>query len=109
MKMLKTLAIALSVVVALVAPAQAADDAPVTVTGTIMCAKCVLNKADATACQDVLVAADKTEYYLVKNAVTEKYGHACKSEKSAVVTGKVIDKDGRKWIEASKIEAPSKG
>jgi len=109
MKMLKILAIALSVVIALVAPAQAGDDKPVTVTGTIMCAKCVLEKADATACQDVLVATDKTEYYLVKNAVAEKYGHACKSEKGAVVTGTVIDKDGKKWIEASKIEEPKKG
>jgi hypothetical protein len=109
MKTLKTLAIALSVVVALVALVQAGDDNPVTVTGTIMCAKCVLEKADATTCQDVLVATDKTEYYLVKNAVTEKFGHACKSEKSAVVTGTVIDKDGKKWIEASKIEEPKKG
>jgi hypothetical protein len=109
MKVLKTLAIALAVVVAMVVLAQAGDDAPVTVTGTISCAKCVLNKADATACQDVLVATDKTEYYLVKNAVTEKYGHACKSEKSAVVTGTVTDKDGKKWLEASKIEEPKKG
>jgi len=108
MNTLKTLAIALAAVAAIVAPVPAADE-EVTVTGTIMCAKCVLNKADATACQDVLVAADKTEYYLVKNAVTGKYGHACKSEKSAVVTGTVIDRDGKKWIEASKIEEPKKG
>jgi hypothetical protein len=109
MQFLKTLAIMLSVVVAVVVLAQAGDDKPVTVTGTIMCAKCVLEKADATTCQDVLVATDKTEYYLVKNAVAEKYGHACKSEKSAVVTGTVVDKDGKKWIEASKIEEPKKG
>lgn len=109
MTMLKTLAIALSIAVAAVALAQAGDAAPVTVTGTITCAKCVLNKADATACQDVLVATDKTEYYMVKNAVTEKFGHACKSEKTAAVTGTVTDKDGKKWIDASKIEEQKKG
>jgi len=109
MKVLKILAIALAIVVALGVLAQAGDDKPVTVTGTIVCAKCMLEKADATTCQDVLVATDKTEYYLVKNAVTEKYGHACKSEKSAVVTGTIVEKDGRKWIEASKIEEPKQG
>jgi len=102
-------AIALSIVLAVVVLAQGGDDKPVTVTGAIMCAKCVLNKPDATACQDVLVATDKTEYYLVKNAVTEKFGHGCKTEKSAVVTGTVTDKDGKKWMEASKIEEPNKG
>jgi uncharacterized protein DUF6370 len=104
----KILAIALLTAVAFVAPALAGDD-QVTVTGTIKCAKCVLNKADATNCQDVLVATDSAEYYLVKNSVAEKFGHGCKTEKAAVVTGKVIDKDGRKWIEASKIETPNKG
>jgi len=104
----KILTIALLAALAFAVPALAGND-PVTVTGTIRCAKCVLNKADAKDCQDVLVAADNAEYYLVKNAVAEKFGHGCKTEKTAVVTGKVFDKDGRKWIEAAKIEAPKKG
>ena len=104
----KLVAMALLAAVAITALALAGDD-QVTVTGTIRCAKCVLNKADAKDCQDVLVAADNAEYYLVKNAVAEKFGHGCKTEKSAVVTGKVVEKDGRKWIEAAKIEEPKKG
>ena len=109
MRTLRTLAIVLSIVAGLTGIALAGDDQPVTVTGDIMCAKCMLTKADATACQDVLVAADKTEYYLVKNAVSEKYGHACKTGKPAVVTGKVMEKDGKMWLEATKIEEPKKG
>jgi hypothetical protein len=106
---LRILAIVLLAAVAFVTPVLAADDTQVTVTGTIKCAKCVLNRTDAKSCQDVLVASDNAEYYMVKNSVTEKLGHSCKSEKTAVVTGKVVDKDGRKWIEASKIETPDKG
>ena len=109
MRTLRNLAVVLAVVVGLFALAQAGDDKDVTINGSIKCAKCMLSKADATGCQDVLVAADNTEYYLVKNKVAEKYGHACKSEKAAVVTGKVMEKDGKKWIEASKIEEPKQG
>jgi uncharacterized protein DUF6370 len=104
----RLLTLMLLAALAFAVPALAGDD-PVTVTGTIRCAKCILNKADAKDCQDVLVAADNAEYYLVKNTVTEKFGHGCKTEKTAVVTGKVFDRDGRKWIEASKIEVPKKG
>ena len=109
MRTLRNLAVVLAVVVGLFVLAQAADEKEVTINGSIKCAKCLLNKADAAGCQDVLVAADNTEYYLVKNEVAEKYGHACKAGKDAVVTGKVMDKDGKKWIEATKIEEPKKG
>jgi hypothetical protein len=105
----KTLAnavFALALVVGLVATAAAEEK---TMSGKIMCAKCALKKADATKCQDVLVVkdGDKTaEYYVVKNAVAEKFGHVCRDDKAAVVTGTVSQKDGKSWIEATKIEAP---
>ena len=103
-------ALVMFVAIGFAALALAGDDAkPVTVSGTIQCAKCLLGKEDATACQDVLVADDKVEYYLVKNAVAEEHGHACKTSKAVVVTGKVTEKDGRKWIEATKIDIPKKG
>ncbi len=95
----------LAVVLALgfiAAPVQAASE--VTVSGNVMCAKCTLKKADAKECQDVLVAKDKTEYYIVKNAVLEKFGHTCTGEKAATVTGMVSQKDGKTWIEPSKME-----
>jgi hypothetical protein len=102
---LTLLALAAFVALALVGPVAAA--AEVTLNGSIMCAKCTLKKADAKECQDVLVVADKdakTEYYLAKNAVLEKFGHTCTGEKPATVTGSVEKKDGKTWITPTKME-----
>lgn len=106
MKAIVTLGLALSMLVALaVSPALAAEE---TLSGTILCAKCKLKKADAKECQDVLVVKAKdgatTEYYVAKNDVTEKFGHGCGKEASAVITGAISEKDGRKWITPSKME-----
>jgi Family of unknown function (DUF6370) len=105
MKTISKLGLALALVVGLVAVAVAADE--VTVTGQVLCAKCALKKADAKECQNVLVVknGDKTdEYYVEKNDVSTKFGHVCKGQKDAVVTGTVTEKDGKKWITASKME-----
>ena len=105
MKMIAKLGLALVLVAGLVAVATAGDET--TLTGNIMCAKCALKKTDATKCQDVLVVEDggkSTEYYVEKNPVAEKFGHVCKNVKPAVVTGKVTEKDGKKWISATKME-----
>jgi hypothetical protein len=79
-----------------------------TFSGTIVCAKCHLKKADAEDCQDVLLVKDAkgetTEYYIEKNKVAEESGDACTLEVKAKVTGTVSEKDGRKWIAPSKIE-----
>jgi hypothetical protein len=93
--------------VGFVASASAAEE---TVSGKVMCAKCSLKKADADKCQDMLVAKDAsgkvTEYYLEKNDILKAYGHTCQGEKPAVVTGSVTEKDGKKWLVATKMEAP---
>jgi Family of unknown function (DUF6370) len=106
MKTIVKLAVALALVVGFVAPAVADE----TVTGKLMCAKCTLKKAGQDNCQDVLVTTDAagkaTEYYVEKNDVAKAYGHTCKGEKPAVVTGAVSEKDGKKWIAATKMEAP---
>lgn len=102
--------LALTAVVALglVAPAVASET---TLSGTIMCAKCKLKKADATECQDVLVvktASNQTEeYYITKNEVAKKFGHNCMGEVATSVTGEVTEKDGKKWIAPSKMEKTS--
>lgn len=109
MKTLTQLALAIALVVGFVAVTAAADEA--TLTGSVVCAKCTLKKADAKECQNVLVVknGDKAgEYYITKNAVAEKFGHVCSGEKQATVTGTVAEKDGKKWITATKIEE-SKG
>jgi hypothetical protein len=106
MKSIGTIALAAFLLVGLVQVTRAADET--TLSGTLMCAKCALKKADASKCQDVLVVKDTagatTEYYIAKNDAAEKAGHQCKSEAKATVTGVVSEKDGKKWIEASKIE-----
>ncbi|HSD30031.1 MAG TPA: DUF6370 family protein [Vicinamibacteria bacterium] len=104
MKTIAKLGLALALVVGLVAAATAGE---ITVSGQVMCAKCSLKKADAKECQDVLVVKDgdkTTEYYVEKNEVLKKFGHVCKGEKAAVVTGTVTEKDGKQWISATKME-----
>jgi hypothetical protein len=103
MKTIARISLALALVLGLVAAATAGEE---TLSGTVKCAKCTLKKADATACQDVLVVTGEKagEYYIQKNAVAEKFGHVCTGEKTAVVTGAVSEKDGKKWIAPSKIE-----
>jgi hypothetical protein len=89
-----------------VAGLSLAADPVVTLSGTVSCAKCTLKKADAKDCQDVLVVTGSQagEYYLVKNAVSEKLGHVCKGSKAVSATGVVSEKDGKKWLAATKLE-----
>jgi hypothetical protein len=97
--------LALALVVGLTGVAIAADT---TLTGSVMCAKCTLKKADAKECQDVLVVKDAKgaakEYYIAKNDVSEKFGHTCTGEKPATVVGAVAEKDGKTWVTATKME-----
>ena len=106
MKTIARLAVALALVVGFVSTAVAEE----TLTGKLMCAKCTLKKADQDKCQDVLITKDDagkaTEYYVEKNDIAKAYGHTCQGEKPATVTGTVTEKDGKKWIAASKMEAP---
>lgn len=85
--------------------AFAADE--LTLTGELVCAKCYLNKPDAKECQDVLLVKDAkgatAEYYVTKNNVSQESGEACTQVIPATIVGNVSEKDGRKWITASKI------
>ncbi len=107
MKTIAKLGLAFALVVGFVAVASAGEE---TVNGKIMCAKCSLKKADADKCQDMLVSKDAagkvTELYIEANEVAKTFGHTCQGEKPAVVTGTVSEKDGKKWISATKMEAP---
>jgi len=84
--------------------AWAADEA--TLKGEMVCARCYLNKPDAKECQDVLLVKEKgatIEYYVTKNKVSQDSGEACTQAIPATIVGAVSEKDGRKWITASKI------
>ena len=78
-----------------------------TLNGELVCAKCYLNKPDAKECQDVLLVKDangaRIEYYVTKNDVSKESGEACTQAQPATVIGSVSEKDGRKWITATKI------
>jgi hypothetical protein len=108
MKTIAKLGLTLALVAGFMAAASAGEE---TISGSIMCAKCSLKKADADRCQDVLVVKDAagklSEYYIEKNDVAKAYGHTCQGEKAAVVTGTVTEKDGKTWIAPTKMEAPN--
>ena len=91
--------------VGLVSLVQAADK-EIAVTGKLTCAKCDLKESGVTECQNVLVAKEGT-YYLAKNKVSDDFHkQVCKAAKEGVtVHGTVAEKDGKKTITASKIEA----
>lgn len=76
--------------------------------GTLVCAKCGLQKADAHECQDVLLVDDgkggTVEYYIEKNEVAEKAGEACTLKIPATVTGALSQRDGKTWLAPTKIE-----
>ena len=85
-------------------PSFAADDT--VLKGDMVCAKCFLKKPDAKECQDVLLvstSSETVEYYITKNKVSTDSGEACTDKIPATVTGVVSEKDGRKWITATKI------
>ena len=109
MRNIARVGLAVALALGLAAGIQAGDEQ--TVTGKIMCAKCALKKADAEKCQDVLVSKGEdgkvAEYYLEKTAALEAFGHVCQGEKTAVVTGKVSEKDGKTWIAPTKMEEQS--
>ena len=105
MKTMIRVAVAFALLAFVAVPAIAADEI---FSGSLLCAKCSLKKADAHECQDVLIVTDakgaKTEFYITKNEVAEKAGEACTQEIKATVTGSVSQKDGKTWLTPSKIE-----
>lgn len=94
-------------VIALTSVAVNADDkkpASKTLEGKLVCTKCKL--AETEKCGNALVVKEgdkEVTYYLNDKGKGEKY-HKCSGEQSAKVTGKVVEKDGKKTIEGAKVE-----
>ena len=100
-----------TVLLAVVAPARlfAADSSSkeVTLSGMMVCAKCVLH--ETKKCQNVLqIQKDgKTvNYYLAQNDISKAFhDNICKTEGEKVTaTGKLSEKDGKQMMTVSKIE-----
>ncbi|MCB1076305.1 MAG: hypothetical protein KDM64_00640 [Verrucomicrobiae bacterium] len=72
-----------------------------TIEGTMCCEKCCLKTADA--CADAL-QADGVTYLLEENGKRKTSAHQCSGKANAKVTGKVEERDGKKFIVVSKIE-----
>lgn len=76
--------------------------------GKLVCSKCTLK--ETPKCGHALKVKDgdkEVTYYLKDKGAQEKYHkEVCPadSEKDVVVTGKVAEKDGKKWITDAKVE-----
>jgi hypothetical protein len=82
-----------------------ADDKAKALEGKLVCTKCKLKETEE--CGNALVVKDgdkSTTYYLKDKGKKEEY-HVCSGEKDAKVTGKVVEKDGKKSVEDAKVEA----
>src|SRR5579871_2434097 len=82
----------------------AADE--VTLDGKVCCAKCELGKEKACATVVVVKKGDKEElYYFDKDSEKKFHKEYCQGSSDAKVVGKVTEKDGKKWLAVSKIDA----
>src|SRR5438067_8965195 len=94
----------------LTAGARADDKKPdpkkeVTLKGTITCAKCDLGVETKCATVIKVKEGDKdVVYYFDAKGDKANHGKICKSPKEGSVTGKVSEKDGKKWVTVSKVE-----
>ena len=96
---MKTLLITLiGAVLSFTLPAQAEEK---TFEGEMSCAKCNLSIDDA--CEDTLKVGE-TLYLLEEGGKRKTSEHVCSGSAKAKVTGKMEDRDGKKFIVASKIE-----
>jgi hypothetical protein len=102
LKAFLSLAVAVSAA-AFLATARA-DDEKKTLEGKLVCAKCKLS--ETAECANALIVKDgdkEVKYYFKDKGKGETY-HKCSGEKAVKVTGKVSEKDGKKYIEDAKVE-----
>ena len=106
MRKMSKLALAAALVL-LAAPLLAGDAEPVTVEGTLLCAKCTLGE-DREKCQNAISVESEEEgttiYYLAENKTSEAAGHVCEESREVRATGTVSETDGQTWLTASEIE-----
>jgi hypothetical protein len=103
MKVAFSMLLGLALVLALVVGVQA-EDKEVTLKGTILCAKCELK--ESKTCQNAIRVKenDKEVVYYFKDKGNKASYHKeiCQGPKDGSVTGKVSEKDGKKYITPDK-------
>jgi hypothetical protein len=81
---------------------RAADEQ--TIKGDALCTKCELH--ETAKCSTAIRTADGTVYYADNNDVAKAFHkNICQGPEKVVATGVVKDKDGKKTIVLSKIDA----
>ncbi len=94
---------------AAVGTSAVAAEKEVTLTGTMVCGKCGLG--ETKSCTNVLQVKDgdnTVNYYLTDKGTGEAYHEdVCGGGKKEGVTvvGTVSEKDGKRWVKATKVEA----
>lgn len=103
--------VGLLAIFAVVAITQAEDKKAgkeVTLKGTLVCGKCTLKEtADCSNVLQVKEGGKTVNYYLDDQGKKEKYHKGIcppDSMKDATVTGTVSEKDGKKYIKATKVD-----
>jgi hypothetical protein len=72
--------------------------------GDALCTKCALHETEKCGC--AIKTADGTVYYAKDNKVAKEFHeNICHGPEKVVATGKVTEKDGKKVISLTKIEA----
>lgn len=102
MKAILKITLSLAVILGFFALAQADDKKKEeTLKGTITCAKCDLKLAKK--CNTVIKVQDTVYWF---DAASNKKYHkdTCREAKEGSVTGTVSEKDGKKWVHATKVE-----
>lgn len=96
---MKTILIALFGTFITLAVVQADEEK--TYEGTMACEKCSLKTGDK--CADTLKVGDVV-YLMEENGKRKTSEHVCSDTEEAKVTGKIVERDGKKFLVASKIE-----
>ncbi|OWK37679.1 DUF6370 family protein [Fimbriiglobus ruber] len=98
--------------VQLLAADKPAADKEVKLTGTLVCAKCKLKAEGIKKCTNALQVkeGEKTVTYFLEDKGNGEGYHedVCGGSEKANVTvvGTVSEKDGKKWVKPTKVEAP---
>jgi hypothetical protein len=101
MRVATKIVLSLAVVLGFLALAQADDEKEKVLKGTITCAKCDLKIAKK--CNTVIKVQD-TVYWFDKQSNKKYHRDTCMEAKEGTVTGTVSEKEGKKWVHATKVE-----
>lgn len=81
----------------------------VTLKGIISCASCAFKVADKCHTAIKVTESGKDTIYLFDaKADKEHHGDVCEAQYEGIVTGVVSEKDGKKYVTASKVEKKKK-